>query len=204
MKILILAGAAAIAVAALPGAAGAQQTMPQNMPMNDGMAMKMNAQQKTMYDAWPMDQRTTFDSWPDNYRTYYWTLTPAQQKGWWALTDDQRTRVYAMAPEQRTAAWMAIEKQMMGMPASNASGTAMAATTAAAGASMGGPRFVSGEVVQSTPASTIAKGEYPLCSATVMDSCINPREAGKNYGNRPLGYWPGKPASEMPGKKPMN
>jgi len=56
--------------------------------------------------------------------------------------------------------------------------------------------MVAGEVVQTTPAATNAKGEYPLCSKTVTDSCINPREAGKNYGNRPLDHWPGQPASE--------
>lgn len=37
--------------------------------------------------------------------------------------------------------------------------------------------------------------DYPLCSATRQDSCVNPREAGMNYGNRPLAYWPGEPAS---------
>jgi hypothetical protein len=35
----------------------------------------------------------------------------------------------------------------------------------------------------------------------MQDSCVNPREAGLNYGNRPLNYWPGQPASEM---KPKN
>lgn len=40
---------------------------------------------------------------------------------------------------------------------------------------------------------------YPLCSATVRDECINPRQAGRNFGNRPLAYWPGQPASEMNG-----
>ena len=39
--------------------------------------------------------------------------------------------------------------------------------------------------------------EVAVCSKTVMDSCINPREAGLKYGNVPLKYWPGKPASEM-------
>ena len=36
---------------------------------------------------------------------------------------------------------------------------------------------------------------YAVCSATVKDSCINPREAGLNFGNVPLDHWPGKPAS---------
>ena len=38
--------------------------------------------------------------------------------------------------------------------------------------------------------------EYLVCSRTVVDSCINPRQAGLNFGNVPLSYWPGKPASE--------
>ena len=46
--------------------------------------------------------------------------------------------------------------------------------------------------------------EYPLCSKTVTDSCINPHDAGFNWGNAPLNYWPGKPASEIPGKLPAN
>lgn len=38
---------------------------------------------------------------------------------------------------------------------------------------------------------------YPLCSRTVHDECVNPREAGRNYGREPLDNWPGRPASEM-------
>lgn len=39
--------------------------------------------------------------------------------------------------------------------------------------------------------------EYQVCGGDVTDNCINPREAGLNFGNRALDYWPGKPASEM-------
>lgn len=39
---------------------------------------------------------------------------------------------------------------------------------------------------------------YPPCSRTRTDQCVNPREAGRGYGNRPLEYWPGQPASERP------
>lgn len=46
--------------------------------------------------------------------------------------------------------------------------------------------------------------EYQLCSKTVTDSCINPHDAGFNWGNTELSYWPGKPASEIPGKLPAN
>ena len=37
--------------------------------------------------------------------------------------------------------------------------------------------------------------EYAVCTATVKDSCINPREAGLNFGNVPLDHWPGQTAS---------
>lgn len=43
---------------------------------------------------------------------------------------------------------------------------------------------------------------YNVCLGEVQDSCINPREAGLKWGNWPIGYWPGKPASEIPGKLP--
>src|SRR3569623_1560090 len=46
--------------------------------------------------------------------------------------------------------------------------------------------------------------EYALCSKMVTASCINPHSAGFNWGNAPLNYWPGKPASEIPGKLPQN
>lgn len=39
--------------------------------------------------------------------------------------------------------------------------------------------------------------EYQVCGGDMTDNCINPREAGLNFGNRALDYWPGKPASEM-------
>ncbi|MFM2272309.1 MAG: hypothetical protein RL702_1374 [Pseudomonadota bacterium] len=38
---------------------------------------------------------------------------------------------------------------------------------------------------------------YVVCSPTVGDACINPRQAGLNFGNWPLDHWPGRPASEM-------
>lgn len=195
MKRLILAGAAALAFA-VPAAA-------QDAGMSH--SMEMSAQQKSMYDSWPADRQTSYDGWPHDYQMYFWTLTPSQMTGWWALTDEQRGRVYAMTPEQRVAAWTAIERQMAGMPAGNASATASAATTAAATASTSDPRFVSNAVVQTTPADPgPPTGDLPICSPNQQDNCINAWEAGKRGPGvaRPLNYWPGKPASEIPGKKP--
>ena len=37
---------------------------------------------------------------------------------------------------------------------------------------------------------------YVVCSSSVTDSCINPRQAGLDFGNQPLDHWPGHPASE--------
>ncbi|KLE32651.1 hypothetical protein AAW01_00915 [Aurantiacibacter gangjinensis] len=44
--------------------------------------------------------------------------------------------------------------------------------------------------------------EYAVCTQNEQDSCINPREAGLNFGNRALGYWPGRPASQIDGPLP--
>lgn len=43
---------------------------------------------------------------------------------------------------------------------------------------------------------------YAVCMSDAQDSCINPREAGLKFGNNPLSYWPGKPASEIEGPIP--
>lgn len=197
MNKMILAGAAALALA-IPAAAQDAVAVDAS-----GDVYVLTSPQQVIYDAWPADRQTTYTAWPNDYKVYYWTLTEPQQNGWWALTDDQRTRLYAMTPEQRVAAWTSIEQQMASMPSANASATAQVATTAAAANAAVGrePQMVSGAVTQTTPSART--GDYPLCSATVTDGCINPREAGKNYGNRPLNYWPGKPASEIPGKKPQ-
>jgi hypothetical protein len=187
MNKLILAGAAALAALAVPAAA---QTVATDAA---GNAYVLTPTQQSMYDAWPVERQTVYTGWPNTYKVYYWTLTPEEQNGWWVLTDDQRGKVYAMTPEQRTAAWAAIARQMASMPASSAPMTATPAV-------VGPTQYTSSTTVQSAPAPA---ADYPLCSATVQDSCRNPREAGKNYGNRPLNYWPGRPASEIPGKKPQ-
>lgn len=195
MKTLILAGAAALAFAT--------PAIAQDMAVTaTGDVYVLTSPQQVIYDGWPADRQTTYTAWPNDYKVYYWTLTEPQQEGWWMLTDDQRTQIYAMAPEQRTSAWAAIERQMSTMPSATASTTAQVATTAAATNTVAGePQFVSTSVVQTTPAAANANAEYPPCRGEMQDSCVNPREAGLNYGNRPLNYWPGQPASEM---KPKN
>lgn len=41
---------------------------------------------------------------------------------------------------------------------------------------------------------------YKVCMAENEDGCIQPRAAGLNWGDRPLGHWPGRPASETNGR----
>lgn len=38
---------------------------------------------------------------------------------------------------------------------------------------------------------------YDVCMTQNQDNCIQPRAAGLNWGDRPLTYWPGQPASTM-------
>ena len=37
---------------------------------------------------------------------------------------------------------------------------------------------------------------YEVCRDGKTDGCINPRDAGLDFGNVPLDHWPGRPASE--------
>ena len=39
--------------------------------------------------------------------------------------------------------------------------------------------------------------EYQVCRKGVTDNCINPRAAGLHWGDTPIAYWPGKPASDI-------
>ena len=38
---------------------------------------------------------------------------------------------------------------------------------------------------------------YDVCMTQSQDACIQPRAAGLGFGDRPLMYWPGQPASSM-------
>lgn len=69
----------------------------------------------------------------------------------------------------------------------SASSDVTTTTTTGAGASVD---FQGAEAAPTPPAS------YPICKGKIQDECVNPREAGLNYGNRPLKYWPGHPASQ--------
>lgn len=192
MKTFVFAGAAALAFVAAPVAADHHME-------GETETYTLAEDQVVIYDSWPEDRRVVYDAWPYGVQEYYWTLTPAQTEGWWVLTDPQRVRVYEMTPEQRSLAWQQINNQM----SSAGSETAEAATTAAASASTQQPRFVRSEVSQTTPAgySAASSEELPVCSEGQQDGCINSWEKN-GTGNRPIDYWPGRPASEIDGPLP--
>lgn len=186
MNKLILAGAAALAMTAMPASA-------QDVAVDtNGNVYVLTDVQQADYDGWPVERQSLYSGWPYGIQEYYWTLTPVEADGWWVLTDPQRVRIYEMTPEQRVVTWKQIAEQMI------ASATSTAATTAAASASTAAPRFVSREVSQATPANYVnASGDdLPVCTANQQDGCINSWEKNRT-GNRPLNYWPGRPASEI-------
>lgn len=85
---------------------------------------------------------------------------------------------------------------------------AAAATTLAIGAATPaladhhGIEAKSPEVVETNAqgkATKVKVGDtvYDVCMSDTQDNCINPRAAGLKWGDRPLDYWPGKPASKM-------
>jgi hypothetical protein len=50
---------------------------------------------------------------------------------------------------------------------------------------------------QHHPTKVLIDGQvYPVCTKGVTDGCINPRQAGLNWGDAPLSDWPGAPASQ--------
>ena len=194
MKNIILAGAAALAFTAMPAAAQDADA--------EVTVYELGEDQVVVYDGWPEERRVVYDAWPYGVQEYYWTLEPAQTEGWWALTDPQRVRIYEMTPDQRAMAWQQISSQMSGT--NNASTTGMTARTTAATTTMPAPRFVRSEVTQTTPAGykAAASGDdLPVCTPKQQDGCINGWEKNKT-GNRPLEYWPGRPASEIDGPLP--
>lgn len=201
MKRTLLTAAAALSFAAPVATAIAQDTVVAADAA--GNVYVMTAPQKTLYDAWPADRRAMYDAWPNAAKVYYWTLTPEQVEGWWVLNDDQRVRIVGMTPDQRLAAWTAINAQMNARANANASTTGQMASS---GTMTGGAmQFVKRELAQpitaSADAAALASGDLPICKKGQQDGCINSYEkTGK--GTKPLSYWPGKPASEIPGKKP--
>lgn len=190
MRTLFLAGAAVLSSFA------AAPLLAQSTPVASATTVYvMTPDQKTMYDTWPSAQRVAYDAWPSDYRTYYWTLNPAQQTGYWKFTDDQRGMVYRMTPEQRVLAWQAVQAQMNGqvpatpMTQANPPGEGMPTTgvpNPSAAAQSVPPAMPADATYQGgpykgalTPAPADAMDKtYPVCSASVQDSCVNRSESG--------------------------
>lgn len=149
MRKILMTGAAALALSAMPSVllaqAGGTQTTMTAAPAPDGTTTvtttetttapgtdtstkgkpyTMTVQQKTVYATWPSQRRTDYEAWPVDYQTYYWTLTSEQQSGYWALTDDQRGQIYKMTPEQRATAWTSIQQQLAGQTPTTPAGQA--------------------------------------------------------------------------------
>lgn len=83
-----------------------------------------------------------------------------------------------------------------------AAATGLALTAAPAAADDHGTKAKSPEVVETNQRGQATKVRiegkvYDVCMKEDQDGCINPRAAGLKWGDRPLDYWPGKPASDM-------
>lgn len=162
----------------------------------------------------------------DEQRVQVYRMTPEQRATAWASINAQLAGApppaatppaaapAAAAPTSTSTAMGTDTTTAAPAPADPAMGTSTTmGTTAAAGmgtmgsttstTASGNMRFVRGEVTQNAPAATPGT-EYPPCRGEVQDGCVNPREAGLNYGNRPLNYWPGRPASESDAETPAN
>jgi hypothetical protein len=201
MRTLLLTGAAALSLAAIPFTAIAQQASTTTEAVVSGPYVLTTEQQVT-YDTWPPDRQTVYTTWVPVSQEYYWTLTPAQADAYWLLTDEQRNKIYVMTPAQRTIAWQSIERQLAGAQTANEANAAVppvTETTVATRLTADGQEQA--VVTTSTsnavppPAQALNKS-YPLCSKTVQDSCQNRGEGGAPGKSNAIGYWPGKPASE--------
>lgn len=193
MKKAILAAATALSMAAVPAAA--QVNDGDMTPEQQVMYDDLTDDQRTVFDTYTPDQQTMYFGWNDALRGYYWSLEEEQQDAWWYLNDDQRVTLFQIqAPEQREAAWNSVIAQVNQLEARSPNGQARTTRTAAS-TSNGNIRFVSTGIVQNIPAPH--QGEYPVCESDADDNCMNPWAAGMRGPGveRPLGYWPGEPAS---------
>ena len=71
-----------------------------------------------------------------------------------------------------------------------------AAAPAAPAAPAAAPRVAARDARGRATSVRIGATVYKVCMSENEDGCIQPRAAGLNWGDRPLGHWPGRPASE--------
>lgn len=194
MRRLLLASVAALATLTAPvvqaqtidgnAHAGAHSPVP-----TDGPALTMT--QKGIYDGWSPQQKLDYDSWPNDYKSYYWSLNNDQQSGYWALSQDQRGQFYRMTPQQRKAAWRSVAQQMSGQMPSTPAGQANPPGLGMPTNGVPDPQMADQTVRPAMPADPGYQGspykgaltpppasamnkDYPRCSATVQDGCVNP------------------------------
>jgi len=209
MRKFLMAGAAAIAMAAMPTISSAQSEMDAAPDAVEGQqsTFEMNESQRAQYDSWPQERQQDYDSWSSENQDYYWNLDPQYQEGYWALTPDQRAQISRMSEEQQAAAWTSIMSQLQGTPDMATADPAMGAAPAgemeappatasagemmesqdlasssaadAAGSTAATTRFVDSETVQGNMTPT-AQPEYPPCRGEVQDSCTNPGAASED------------------------
>ena len=158
------------------------------MPTSQGAAL--TPAQKAVHDGWTPQQKADYASWPNDYKVYYWTLNADQQKGYWALTGEQRGQIYKMTPEQRQIAWNSVVQQMKGETPATPAGQAnppgegmptagvpdpQAASQAARPAMPADENYQGGPYkgALTPPPATAMEKNYPKCSKTVTDSCVN-------------------------------
>lgn len=155
MMKLMLTSAAILAF----GGTAVQAQMP-NTTAQSEMAMQgpaMTAEQKAIYAGLSADQKRSFDSWD------------LQQKGlYFALTTQQREQLWALPPAQQAQAWTQIR---------TAAGLSATAPTTGTSGSMNMPNNSTLPVRNGNGVDAAVKADYPVCSATITDSCINPRAA---------------------------
>ncbi len=143
----------------------------------------MNPQQQAIYNGLTAEQKASFDGWD------------LQQKGlYFALNAEQRSQLWALPAAQRAQAWMQI-RQAAGLPATppaqsttGATASTRATTGAMAGqgnnmnssmrkpaGSMGsGTNMAAKSGAAASPPAAAMNKDYPTCSRTVTDNCVNP------------------------------
>jgi hypothetical protein len=192
------------------------------------------ADRRTMYDGWPNTYRVYYWTLTPDQQRGWWALTDEQRGQVYAMTPEQRTAAWASIATQMSAAatpagtasttttTSTTTNATTGVTTTTTADTVTTAdgqttTTAAATTAMpepmasGAMQFVRKETVQpvaasadaSADAAALASGDLPVCKEGQQDGCINSWEKNKT-GTRPLNYWPGKPASEIPGSKPAD
>lgn len=179
MRSMFLTTAAAVlSLAVLPSAGHAQDAPPPPPPAAapPGPASALTPEQQGEVDGWPADRKAAYEGWAAPMQQYFWSLGTAEREAWWVLTEEQRTQVFQMAPAQREVAWASILEQVSGGPAP--------------APAPGAPPPPPPPSADAAPPAPQAAKDYPLCRGEVQDSCINPREAGENWGNVPLDELP--------------